>query len=97
MGRLKEELKTISFNKPKIPFISNVTANYEDEADSIKENLALQINHRTLWGASVGRMIKDGITEYYEIGPGKILKGLLHKIDRNLNVHNIEKPNDITT
>jgi [acyl-carrier-protein] S-malonyltransferase len=96
-GRLKEELKAISFNKPKIPFISNVTANYENEADSIKENLALQINHRILWEASVRRMIKDGITEYYEIGPGKVLKGLLRKIDKNLTVTNIEKPTGVIT
>ena len=95
--RLKEELKLISFNRPKIPFISNVTAKFEDNIESIKENLALQVNHRTLWKASIRRMAQDGISEYYEIGPGKVLKGLLRKIDRNLNVYNIEKPTDIPT
>jgi [acyl-carrier-protein] S-malonyltransferase len=93
--RLKEELKAVSFNNPKIPFISNVTADFANETGSIKENLASQINHRTLWEASVRRMMANGITEYYEIGPGKVLKGLLRKIDRNLNVHNVEKPTDI--
>ena len=93
--RLKKELKTVSFNRPNVPFISNVNANFVDDVDSIRENLALQVNHRTLWEASIRLMIKEGIKEYYEIGPGKVLKGLLGKIDRNLNVYNIEKPADI--
>ena len=93
--RLKEELKNIFLKCPKIPFISNVTANYENSVDSIKENLALQVNHRTLWEASIRRMAQDGATDYYEIGPGKVLKGILRKIDKNLNVCNIEKPADI--
>jgi len=94
--KLKEELKKVHFNKPEIPFISNVTADYEDEVESIKENLALQVNHRTLWEASIRGMIQGGISEYYEIGPGKVLKGLLRKIDRNLLVRNIETPADIS-
>lgn len=93
--RMKDELRKVSFNNPKIPFISNVTANYEDSVDSIKENLALQINHRTLWEASIRRMMEDGISEYYELGPGKVLKGLLRKIDKNLSIHNIENPANI--
>jgi len=93
--RLREELKTISFNIPKIPFISNVTANFVNDVDSIKENLALQVNHRTLWEASIRLMIKNGIEEYYEIGPGNVLKGLLRKINKTLNIHNIEKSADI--
>lgn len=94
--RLREELKKISLEKPAVPFIGNVTADYEKSPDIIKKNLALQVNHRTLWEASVRRMAGDGITDYYEIGPGKVLKGLLKKIDKNLNVYNIEKPADIS-
>ena len=93
--RLKEELEKISFSVPKIPFISNVTADFESDVESIKKNLALQVNHRTLWEASIRRMIKEQISNYYEIGPGKVLKGLLRRIDRSLNVHNVEKPVDI--
>jgi [acyl-carrier-protein] S-malonyltransferase len=93
--RLKKELKTVSFNKPNVPFISNVNANFVDDVDSIRENLALQVNHRTLWEASIRLMMKCGVKKYYEIGPGKVLKGLLEKIDNNLNIYNIEKPADI--
>ncbi len=92
--KLKKALESIPFSSPKIPFISNVSADFESDTESVKKNLALQVNHRTLWEASIKRMVREGIAEYYEIGPGKVLKGLLRKIDRNLKVHNIEKPAD---
>lgn len=93
--KLKEELKKIPFNKPKTPFISNVIADFVDDIESIKENLALQVNRRTLWEASIRRMMQVGIGEYYEIGPGKVLKGLLRKIDKGLIVRNLETVSDL--
>lgn len=93
--RLREELGRVSFNRPKTAFISNVRAEFVDDVDSIKENLTLQVNHRTLWEASIRLMMKEGIEEYYEIGPGRVLRGLLKKIDKDLNVRNIANPQDI--
>ncbi|MDD5679780.1 MAG: ACP S-malonyltransferase [Candidatus Omnitrophica bacterium] len=93
--RLSKELDKINFNKPAIPFISNVTAAYINDPETIKKNLALQVNHRTLWENSIRLMMKDGISEFYEIGPGEVLKGILRKIDRALSVYNIKKPADI--
>ena len=93
--RLKRELDRIKLNPPKIPFISNVTADYVDDPNIIKENLALQVNHRTLWERSIRKMQQDEINDYYEIGPGRVLKGILRKIDKQLNVTNIEKPAEI--
>jgi len=94
-GRLKEQLDKVLFKAPRIPFVSNVSANFESDIVSIKENLARQVNHRTLWELSVRRMAQGGVGEYYEIGPGRVLKGILRKIDRGLIVRNIEKPADI--
>ncbi len=94
--RLSQELNKINLSKPVIPFISNVTATYIDDVSAIKKNLALQVNHRTLWESSIRLMMKDGITEFYEIGPGSVLKGLLRKIDSTLTVYNIEKSADIS-
>jgi len=94
--RLKEGLTKVRFSKPEIPFVSNVTTAYINDIDSIKNNLALQVKGRTLWEASIRLMMKDGIMEYYEIGPGNVLKGLLRKIDKNLTVRNIEKVSDLT-
>jgi len=94
--RLSQELNKINLSKPAIPFISNVTAAYIDDVSAIKQNLALQVNHRTLWESSIRLMMKDGISKFYEIGPGKVLKGILRKIDSTLSVYNIEKPADIS-
>ncbi|MFH0840228.1 MAG: ACP S-malonyltransferase [Candidatus Omnitrophota bacterium] len=94
--KLKEELAKIKFTKPQVPFISNVTAAYLSDPGSIKENLALQVNHRTLWERSIRLMIRDCINDFYEIGPGKVLKGLLKKIDKDLNSHNIETATDLS-
>lgn len=94
--RLSHELDEVNLSKPAVPFISNVTAAYVDDVGAIKKNLALQVNHRTLWESSIRLMMKDGISEFYEIGPGKALKGILRKIDSALSVYNIEKPADIS-
>ena len=94
---LRDALKDIAVKNPVIPFVGNVTADYETDPHLIKENLALQINNRTLWEASIRRIARDGVTEFYEVGPGNVLKGLLRKIDRNLKVHNVEKPSDISS
>ncbi|MBN1872562.1 MAG: ACP S-malonyltransferase, partial [Candidatus Omnitrophica bacterium] len=93
--KLRQELLKTTIKTPKIPFISNVTAEYVSDAQAIKENLTLQVNHRTLWERSIRRMVEEGIIEYYEIGPAKVLKGILRKIDKNLAVTNIEKPAEI--
>lgn len=93
--KLSQELNNLNFSKPAIPFISNVTASYINDPVAIKKNLALQVNHRTLWENSIRLMMKDGISEFYEIGPGSVLKGLLRKIDKGLLVRNIEKVSDL--
>ena len=93
--RLREILDRTDFKRPKIPFVSNVSAEYVEDCAKIKENLALQVNHRTLWEASVRRITEDGVDSFYEIGPGKVLRGLLRKIDKTLEVANIEKPAEI--
>ena len=93
--RLNQELDKINFNKPAVPFVSNVTGAYVDDVSSVKKNLALQVNHRTLWENSIRLMMKNGINEFYEIGPGNVLKGLLRKIDKGLVVRNIEKTPDL--
>ena len=87
----------MSFDYTKIQSSSSSgfgSAGFEASVEDIVNNLVLQVNHRTLWEASIRPMAKEGITEYYEIGPGKVLKGLLRKIDKSLVVNNIDKPTD---
>jgi [acyl-carrier-protein] S-malonyltransferase len=79
--RIESSLKNIAIKRPKIEVVSNLTANVESDPEKIKQNLIWQMNHRTLWEDSMRFMIGKGIKTFIELGPGKVLKGLMKKID----------------
>lgn len=93
--RLLLELNRIELKTPSIPVISNVTAYFENTPQEIRTNLVNQINHATRWEDSIRFIIDSGITSFLEIGPGKILSSLIHRIDKSLDIHNIETAQDI--
>jgi [acyl-carrier-protein] S-malonyltransferase len=93
--RLKEEISKISFFEPEFPVISNVNASPEIKPDQIKENLIDQVSCSTRWEESIRYVISKKINTFLEIGPGKVLKGLLKRIDPALLIHNIENSDDI--
>jgi len=93
--RFSDVLKTADISTPKIPVISNVTALPETEPEQIRQNLFKQIDSSVLWEDSIRYIISKGVNTFLEIGPGKVLKGLLRRIDSTLTVYNIEKPSDI--
>lgn len=99
MADAKEKLKTVlegmEVTEPVIDFISNIDAEVTREPEAIKTNLADQLDNRTLWEASVKKAVSLGVTDYLEIGPGSVLKGLLKKIDSSLNVTSIHTTEDI--
>ncbi|MFH1594221.1 MAG: ACP S-malonyltransferase [Candidatus Omnitrophota bacterium] len=95
--KLEKEIDSVTFNAPKYPIVSNVTGESTQDPEEIKENLITQVNSRTLWEASVKHVASQGIKTYLEIGPGSVLKGLLRKIDKSLNVINFEKTTDFST
>ena len=72
-----------NFNEPICPIYQNVNGIGENSLINIKENLISQLTSPVKWTHSVNQMIKDGATEFIEIGPGKVLQGLIKKIDRN--------------
>jgi len=74
-----------NFNEPICPIYQNVNGIGENSLVNIKENLISQLTSPVKWTHSVNQMIKDGATEFIEIGPGKVLQGLIKKIDRNLS------------
>jgi [acyl-carrier-protein] S-malonyltransferase len=88
-------LKDTMIAKPQFPVVSNVDASPASDAGKIRDNLAKQITSSVLWDDSVRYMAAQGVTDFIEIGPGKVLKGLIRRIDKNLNACNIEKPEDI--
>jgi [acyl-carrier-protein] S-malonyltransferase len=88
MEPAKEELaaaiKETQFNEPSCPVYQNVPASAVTSATEIKENLILQLTAPVKWTQSIQAMVADGGTEFIEVGPGKVLQGLMRKIDRSV-------------
>jgi [acyl-carrier-protein] S-malonyltransferase len=93
--KLSKVLEGTEIKEPAIDFISNIDAEVAKDPQKIKENLVNQLDHRTLWEASVRKAMSMGITDYLEIGPGSVLSGLLKKIDRSLNIISLHTTEDI--
>jgi [acyl-carrier-protein] S-malonyltransferase len=83
---LKEAILKTEFHTPFCPIYQNVTAKAEENPDFIRENLLKQLTAPVRWTQSVQNMIADGATEFYEFGPGDVLKGLIRKINPEVTV-----------
>ena len=93
--KMKQKIQNTNFVKPEPSIISNVTAQEEVDVNKIKPLLIDQITSRVRWRESVNYMIKKGVTNFLEIGPGKVLSGLVKKINRDVEVSNINSIDDI--
>lgn len=93
--KLTDELEKIKISDPKIPVISNVSALPMLSAAQVKENIIKQVYSGVLWEDSMKFLIDKGIADFIEFGPGKVLKGLMRRIDDKAKVTNIEKKEDI--
>lgn len=80
-AKIARALDQVEIRVPTIPVVSNLTAGIEQDPARIKQILIQQMNHRTLWEDSMRYLIGRGIRTFLELGPGKVLKGLLRKID----------------
>ena len=94
--RLKRIADNLNFKKAKIPIVSNFTADSHNDPEDIKDNLISQLISPVLWKNCVEFMIKKGVTEFVEVGPSKVLKGLMRKIDRRVKMLNVERAEDLT-
>jgi [acyl-carrier-protein] S-malonyltransferase len=92
---MKEEIEKLNFNEPKNILISNVTGKEISNSNELKELLVKQIESSVRWRESVLLMIEKGVTEFIEIGPGKVLSGLIKRIDRDVKVSAINSEEDI--
>ncbi|WP_163101465.1 ACP S-malonyltransferase [Peribacillus alkalitolerans] len=88
-GKLREILDTINIQDANPPVISNVVANPISTPEEIKERLVEQLYSPVKWEDSVQKMLELGVTTFIEIGPGKVLAGLVKKIDRQAKVFSI--------
>ncbi|HCL04219.1 MAG TPA: [acyl-carrier-protein] S-malonyltransferase [Lachnoclostridium phytofermentans] len=93
--KLRKELEKIAINDPAIPYVANTTAEYITSKELIIDSLSAQVSSSVRWQQSVEKMIANGITTFVEIGPGKTLSSFVKKIDRTMQVINIEKIEDL--
>ena len=79
---LSKAIYETEFNKPTCPIYQNVNGIGEISVNRIKENLISQLTSPVRWTQSINQMINDGTSEFIEVGPGKVLQGLIKKINR---------------
>ncbi|MCF6349842.1 MAG: ACP S-malonyltransferase [Flavobacteriaceae bacterium] len=86
---LANAIENTTFKKPTCPIYQNVTASAVNTAEEIKKNLIAQLTAPVKWTQTIQAMIKDGATQFTEVGPGKVLQGLLRKIDRSVTANGV--------
>ena len=93
--KLKKELEKVEFSPLKIPYVTNVTAEYVTDIKETEELLARQISSSVRWQQSVEKMITEGVDTFVEIGPGKTLAGFMKKIAPEVKTYNIQTTEDL--
>ena len=92
---MSEELNKLNFNQVDNKLISNVTAKEISNTDELKELLIKQIENRVRWRESVINMVDNDVNHFVEIGPGKVLSGLVKRINRGVKINTINNQEDI--
>ena len=95
--KLKKEFENYSWNDAKVSLIVNTTTDILTSAEDIKEELYRQTFGPVKWVDTINKLAENGVTKIYEIGPGKVLAGLIKKINKNIEVINIENVEAINT
>ena len=91
--KLKKFIEKTNFNEPICPVYQNVTAKAIVNSESIKANLIKQLISPVRWEQSINNMINDGANEFIEVGPGKVLQGLIKKINSDVLTKSIDNLN----
>ena len=89
LAEFKQLISNFTFSPPSCPIISNVTAQPIVEVTAIRDELVKQLYCCIRWQSSIEYMLNNGVNKFYEIGPGKILNGLIRRIDQQAQVFNI--------
>jgi [acyl-carrier-protein] S-malonyltransferase len=90
MERLEQALSIVPMHKPRIPVISNYDAKPHDDPEEIRRLLMLQVLSPVRWEDSMRYLIGQGFSQFYEVGPGRVLRGLLRRIDRGVSCQSVE-------
>jgi [acyl-carrier-protein] S-malonyltransferase len=86
---LAEVLSNLNFKDPSMPVVSNVTADYVTSGSAVKDLLIKQMTSPVLWEDSIRKMVADGFDAFIEVGPGKVLAGLIKKIEPKATIYNV--------
>ena len=85
--KMKSVIEGLKLTSPKIKYISGVDSEYHDDPAEIKQILIRQISSPVLWEDTMRRLLADGVDSIYEIGPGRVLRGLMKRIDRKVSMN----------
>ena len=88
--KLEQTLAGIRISEPTMPVMSNVTGRPHENAEAIRHNMVRQVTNPVQWIACTECFRSSGIAEYVEFGPGKVLSGLVKRIDKESSTHNIQ-------
>lgn len=88
--RLEPDLRAAKFNALRFPVVTNVDAEAETSGDEARESLVRQVTMPVRWLDSIREMIDQGVTIFIEVGPGRVLSGILRQIDRSVRCFNVE-------
>ena len=91
---LEDAINKTLFSNPLCPIYQNVSGHALSTENEIKENLISQLTSPVRWTQSINNMISDGATEFIEVGPGKVLQGLVRKINRDIHASSLNLEND---
>ncbi len=92
---MKKEIEKLSFHEGKNILVSNVTAKEISNSEELRKLLIDQIESRVKWRESVIKMIDNGVNHFIELGPGKVLSGLVKRTNRNVKINTINSDSDI--
>lgn len=94
--KVRAALAEIEVKAPRYPVVANVSAEPNQSAEVVRDLLVRQVDSAVLWDRSVAFMAAQGVTQALEIGPGKVLSGLVKRIDKSVAVYSVGSPEDIS-
>ena len=93
--RFRSDLAQYTFQDPEIPVVANVDAEYVMDGEAARENLVRQLCAPVRWKESMERLLSVRYRKFVEVGPKKVLRGLMRRIDREAAVYNVEDPESL--
>ncbi|KAG1339030.1 putative malonyl CoA-acyl carrier protein transacylase [Cocos nucifera] len=89
VSRLEAAMATTEIRAPKIPVISNVDAQPHSDPDTIKKILARQVTSPVRWELTVKTLLSKGLKKSYELGPGKVIAGIVKRMNKGADIENV--------